>query len=85
MILHRHGRTYEVACEVPSYVARAFVVSVTEPEGGTYRTIVDCDVWFDAVEDGAHLPALPLVGVQQINVGYMLMSLPVEARQALAT
>lgn len=81
--LRRYGWTYREVAGVLLCNAGGVLLDVTRPDGRGYRTVVDCDVWLDAVEDGAHLFALPVLGVRQMNVRYCVMSLPDATRRVL--
>jgi len=81
-VLHRHGRTYRELGYAPTYQANGVIIEVEQPGEPTYRTIVDCDVWFDALDEGKPLIALPLKsGFRWVK--YLIWSLPAETRSLL--
>jgi len=81
-LLHRHGWTYREVGYAPTCQANGVILEVTRPDGSTYSTIVDCDVWYDALDLGKHLIALPLQPTFR-RVCYLIWSLPPETRAIL--
>lgn len=79
--IRRFGWAYRVVASAPTRLAWGYVVEVTEPGGSTYRTLVDCDVWEDAVEGKPILAHRLDVGVRR--VWYLVISLPDAALEAL--
>jgi len=81
--LRRYGWTYREVGYAPTYQAHGAVVEVTPADGKVYRTLIDCDVWLDAVEDGARLIALPAERTGIFRLKALLWTLPAETRTAL--
>jgi len=66
MTEHRLDRFGWVA-EVVGHADLTFVVKVSQEGRESFLTLVDCDVFLDGIEDGAHVPLLmpkehPIVG-----------------------